>query len=152
MPNKKPQGFTIVELLIVVVVIAILAAIAVVAYNGVQERARVSRVQSDLKNVAQVLNLYSITNSERYPANTTQVQASGIKNAASAGTGNADMILCGDATGYVVFMRVVGTSPVRQFRIGLQTPLEEVIPRISWSSEPLCATTPYSSAWWYNGW
>lgn len=34
------RGFTIVELLIVIVVIAILAAISVVAYNGTQHRAR----------------------------------------------------------------------------------------------------------------
>ena len=33
------QGFTIVELLIVIVVIAILAAITIVAYTGIQNRA-----------------------------------------------------------------------------------------------------------------
>lgn len=38
--HARPKGFTIVELLIVIVVIAILAAITVVAYNGSQQRAR----------------------------------------------------------------------------------------------------------------
>ena len=37
--KNKQRGFTIVELLIVIVVIAILAAITVVAYNGIQQRA-----------------------------------------------------------------------------------------------------------------
>jgi prepilin-type N-terminal cleavage/methylation domain-containing protein len=35
----KSRGFTIVELLIVIVVIAILAAITIVAYTGIQKRA-----------------------------------------------------------------------------------------------------------------
>lgn len=46
---QKQTGFTIVELLIVVVVIAILAAITVVAYNGITERARVSSANNDLR-------------------------------------------------------------------------------------------------------
>lgn len=36
----KPYGFTIVELLIVIVVVGLLAGISVVAYNGIQGRAR----------------------------------------------------------------------------------------------------------------
>lgn len=44
----RQAGFTIVELLIVIVVIGILAAITVVAYNGVQERAQEAKRDSDL--------------------------------------------------------------------------------------------------------
>ena len=45
--TKTKSGFTIVELLIVVVIIAILAAITIVAYNGLQDRAnRTSQIQA----------------------------------------------------------------------------------------------------------
>lgn len=47
----RQQGFTIVELLIVVVVIAILAAISTVAYAGIQERARVSRATGEMNQL-----------------------------------------------------------------------------------------------------
>lgn len=43
--NNKQSGFTIVELLIVIVVIAILAAISVVTFTGIQNRARTSSGQ-----------------------------------------------------------------------------------------------------------
>ena len=44
--QTKTRGFTIVELLIVIVVIAILAAITIVAYNGIQNRAKTSSGQA----------------------------------------------------------------------------------------------------------
>lgn len=47
MPDRRRQGFTIVELLIVIVVIGILAAITVVAYNGVQTRAQEAKRSAD---------------------------------------------------------------------------------------------------------
>lgn len=49
---KSRSGFTIVELLIVIVVIGILAAITMVAYNGIQNRASNTAIQSDLRNLA----------------------------------------------------------------------------------------------------
>jgi prepilin-type N-terminal cleavage/methylation domain-containing protein len=45
---QKQKGFTIVELLIVVVVIAILATITVVAYNGIRQRTETAAQESDL--------------------------------------------------------------------------------------------------------
>ena len=44
--RKTVSGFTIVELLIVIVVIAILAAISIIAYNGIQERAQSASIIS----------------------------------------------------------------------------------------------------------
>jgi prepilin-type N-terminal cleavage/methylation domain-containing protein len=56
--KQKQSGFTIVELLIVIVVIAILAAITIVAYNGIQNRANDGAVQSDLRNIAMQVMAY----------------------------------------------------------------------------------------------
>lgn len=56
--KRTTNGFTIVELLIVIVVIAILAAISVVAYTGVQARARDSIRKSDLAEIKKALTLY----------------------------------------------------------------------------------------------
>tara|TARA_B100001105_G_C22399624_1_gene448699 strand:+ start:4826 stop:6250 length:1425 start_codon:yes stop_codon:yes gene_type:complete len=63
----KSRGFTIVELLIVIVVIAILAAITIVAYNGIQDQARLATVKSDLSNAAKKMEVYRIQNNDTYP-------------------------------------------------------------------------------------
>ena len=51
------RGFTIVELLMVVVVIAILAVVSIAAYNGVQDRSKVSRVNADITNLMKAMML-----------------------------------------------------------------------------------------------
>ncbi|MNY01648.1 hypothetical protein D3C86_1341890 [compost metagenome] len=50
-----------------IVIIGILAAITIVAYNGIQERARISSVSSALSQVTKKLSLYSVDNSS-YPS------------------------------------------------------------------------------------
>ncbi len=66
----RQAGFTIVELLIVIVVIAILASITVVAYNGIQQRARDSRRAQDIAVIQKALNIHNSLNSG-VPATTT---------------------------------------------------------------------------------
>lgn len=57
--NQK-SGFTIVELLIVIVVIAILAAISIVAYNGIQSRANDTKIRSVAAQFSKAFQLWSI--------------------------------------------------------------------------------------------
>lgn len=63
---KKQSGFTIIELLIVIVIIAILAAITLVAYNSVQARARDSARTSAVNAIQKALEMYKL-DSGTYP-------------------------------------------------------------------------------------
>ncbi len=58
--NKRAKGFTIVELLIVIVVIGVLTAISVVAYNGITEKTRNSALRADLSNAQKQLKLFQV--------------------------------------------------------------------------------------------
>ena len=75
--RKSTSGFTIVELLIVIVVIGILAAITIVAYNGVQSRAHDTSVQSDLRNIAKKLEVGRVDSlTDSYPTTNATIAAS----------------------------------------------------------------------------
>lgn len=65
--SKSTRGFTIVELLIVIVVIAILAAITIVAYNGIQNRAHDTSVKTDLSMIQKKIQLWKVSNAESMP-------------------------------------------------------------------------------------
>ena len=73
---SRRQGFTIVELLIVIVVIGILAAIVIGAYSGLTQRAHTAALQGDLAQNYTTLAAYQVTNST-YPADQP---SAGLKN------------------------------------------------------------------------
>lgn len=80
--NVKSSGFTIVELLIVIVVIAILVAISIVAYTGIQERARASQASSALAQAKNKLEIYRVDNGV-YPTSANLSSAGVSDNDAS---------------------------------------------------------------------
>jgi general secretion pathway protein G len=80
-------GFTIVELLIVIIVIAILATISIVAYNGVQERSRDSIRKQDLASLAKVTQLYAIDLGDNAQAGCGNGTGSGWLHSDYDGTG-----------------------------------------------------------------
>jgi general secretion pathway protein G len=70
--THKPAGFTIVELLIVIVVIGILAAITFVAYNGIQNRAKAGSAQTAASQAAKRMAQVAIeSGTDMYPADQT---------------------------------------------------------------------------------
>ncbi len=69
---QSDRGFTIVELLIVVVVIAILAAITIVSYNGITNRANQSASKSTASTVQKKAELFFSENG-RYPISTAEL-------------------------------------------------------------------------------
>lgn len=62
MVKKRSVGFTIVELLIVIVIIGILASLVIVAYNGIQQRANNTTTMSAVTAHIKALRQYGVDN------------------------------------------------------------------------------------------
>ena len=90
--NPRREGFTLIEMLIVVVVIGILAAIAIPKYSRVRERSFIAAVTSDLKNLASQQEIY-LSNNQVYAgtitdlADFTETEGVTITITAANGTG-----------------------------------------------------------------
>lgn len=115
LPNdtRKNRGFTIVELLVVIVVIGILAAITIVSYTGVTGRAKTTQAQSNANSAQSVAEAMNADNGS-YPA-----------TAASFATGSISTRL---PTG----MSVVSQSTPLTSSTGQTT--------VTWACSPTCTT------------
>jgi type II secretion system protein G len=75
---RDQRGFTIMELLIVIVVIGILAAIAVPAYNSFTAKAQSTACKANLRTIQTVIGIYYAEHGS-YPADDADLQEADIE-------------------------------------------------------------------------
>lgn len=72
--QARQQGFTLIEIMVVVVIIAILAALIAPNIIGRDDQARVAAAKSDLQSISQALDMYKMDNF-RYPTTDQGLEA-----------------------------------------------------------------------------
>lgn len=104
------RGFTIVELLIVIVVVSILAAITVVTYSGLQGRTNDVAVQSDLRNYGNKIQVFYATNGV-FPRDLTDLESLAMKASRSSYDPNAgNLLYCAVSSGAQARFVIAGRS------------------------------------------
>ncbi len=72
--SRRERGFTLIEIMVVVVIIGLLAAIVAPNLIGNIDRAAVTRARADIRTIDNALNLYRLDNF-RYPSSDEGLQA-----------------------------------------------------------------------------
>ncbi len=93
--RDKDKGFTLVELLVVIVIIGILAGIAIPLFLNQREKGVEAGIKSDLKNTATLQETYFI-DANTYAANGAEGSLDGFQETAD----NTITIVSGDASAF----------------------------------------------------
>lgn len=118
------RGFTLIELLIVVVIIGILAAIAIPKFANTKEKAYISSMRSDLRNLVTAEEAY-FADSVKYSATVTCTNTAGNYVQFCTTTGNTlGTVQTGTGTqaGWTASVTNINTSKSCAIYIGLVTP------------------------------
>lgn len=65
--RRKQSGFTLVELLIVVIILGILAAVVIPQFNTASSEAKESALVSNLATIRQAIELYKVQHNDSFP-------------------------------------------------------------------------------------
>lgn len=115
MMRKNQRGFSIPELLVVIVTIGILASIVVVSYRGIQNRGYDASIQSDLDAFSGLMEAYrqrtdGTNDAHEYPRTTATLLTLSIK--ASKGAYDTSVNY-----NYVLCLPTTGTNAYKEYRL-----------------------------------
>lgn len=82
----KRKGFTLIEILMVLVIIIILSFLAIFSYYRAQSKSKLARVSAELTDIAKSLTLYVEDNNDNYPADTARDVPPGLEKYLAGGT------------------------------------------------------------------
>jgi general secretion pathway protein G len=72
--TRRLRGFTLIEVMVVIIIIGVMAALIVPKVMGRPDEARVTAARQDISSIVQALNLYKLDN-QRYPTTEQGLQA-----------------------------------------------------------------------------
>ncbi|HBN95466.1 MAG TPA: hypothetical protein DDZ66_04135 [Firmicutes bacterium] len=78
---KQQEGFTLVELMIVVVILGILSGIGIQQYGNVQERARLGVHDANKKLIENAVRMYMLSNGDQEPNDISDLVGWGLDEA-----------------------------------------------------------------------
>ena len=113
----KNKGFTLVEILIVVIILGILAAIVIPQFTEASNDARDSALQSDLQTLRSQLELFKVQHLEKYPWDiTAAITSDELKTILTSRTNQAGTVMpTGGATAdypYGPYLQSFPVNPV----------------------------------------
>lgn len=108
--KNKNLGFTIVELLVVIVVIGILAAISIVSYVGISQKAVDVSLQSDLTNASTLLKMFQVENSNYPTTIRCDIADSNVNKCLKSSSGNSFAYLVSNTSNPQTFLLTATNS------------------------------------------
>jgi general secretion pathway protein G len=84
--HKKEKGFTLVELMVVIIILAVLTGIAIPSYLSLRNRARIQATRAEMQNIGTAIAIYE-ADMGAYPATTVAALITALESDDSSGTG-----------------------------------------------------------------
>lgn len=142
MKNKKRHGFTLVELLVVLLILGVLVGLAVPRYMEAQKAARARTFAANVREIVSTLEVYRMDQSTatvaHYPANLSALESYFTQPPINPYTGKSMLSTATEESGIMY----LSTDPYQDFTITLIQPDVDDINNLNGTSDYLCNAAP----------
>jgi type IV pilus assembly protein PilA len=109
--SQSESGFTLVELLVVMLILGILAAIAIPSFFNQRDKARDADAKADVRTAQTAIETYATDNNGSY-AGATAARLVQLENTLADANARGDLLITSDAASYTVSVESVNTPNV----------------------------------------